>query len=70
MGLTTAWATYYYRKKEDLAAACLMRAIKVMDAMAVNAMAAAPSSPAERMTCFIRLYFERLAQIEEGRALP
>ena len=30
VGLVTNSVTYYYRKKEDLAAACLLRAIAVM----------------------------------------
>ena len=66
VGLTTASVTYYYRKKEDLAAACLMRAIEVMDAMVVEALSAA--SPPERLSRFIALYFDRLAEIADGAA--
>ena len=69
VGLTTASVTYYYRKKEDLAAACLMRAISVMDVMVADALEGACSQP-ERLTRFIALYFARLAQIADGEAPP
>ncbi len=69
VGLTTASVTYYYRKKEDLAAACLMRAIAAMDAMAVEALAMG-ASPPERLSRFIALYFSRLAEIAGCDAPP
>ena len=40
VGLIMTSVTYYYRKKEDLAAACLMRSIATLDAMFDQAMAA------------------------------
>ncbi|WP_158915568.1 TetR/AcrR family transcriptional regulator [Caulobacter sp. S45] len=65
VGLTTASVTYYYRKKEDLAAACLLRAIDVMDALVTEAEPAG-SAPA-RLTRFLELYFAKLADVAEGR---
>ena len=66
VGLTTASVTYYYRKKEDLAAACLMRAIGQMsDTVAQAAQAGAPPA---RLTRFFALYFDRLAEVAQARA--
>jgi len=66
VGLTTASVTYYYRKKEDLAAACLLRAIETLDALVSEAWAA--PSPPERLTDLLARYFARLADAAEGRA--
>jgi AcrR family transcriptional regulator len=66
VGLNTASVTYYYRKKEDLAAACLLRAIESMDALVVEANAARTAP--ERLTRFFELYFAHLADVAEGRA--
>jgi len=68
VGLTTTSVTYYYRKKEDLAAACLMRAIGAMDDLLNVAEAGEPRPPAERLTRFVRLYFGHLADTAAGRA--
>jgi AcrR family transcriptional regulator len=66
VGLNTASVTYYYRKKEDLAAACLIRAIEAMDTL-VGEANAARTAP-ERLTRFFELYFAHLADVAEGRA--
>jgi AcrR family transcriptional regulator len=66
VGLTTASVTYYYRKKEDLAAACLLRAIETLDALVSEAWTA--PSPPERLTDLVSRYFVRLADAAEGRA--
>jgi AcrR family transcriptional regulator len=66
VGLTTASVTYYYRKKEDLAAACLLRAIELLDRLVGEAWA--ERTPAERLTRLIALYFAHLADVAEGRA--
>ena len=66
VGLTTASVTYYYRKKEDLAAACLLRAIETLDALVSEAWAA--PAPPERLTDLVARYFARLADAAEGRA--
>jgi AcrR family transcriptional regulator len=66
--LTTTSVTYYYRKKEDLAAACLMRAIGAMDDLLSQAEAGARSTQADRLKQFVRLYFRHLADTAAGRA--
>ena len=43
VGLATNSLTYYYRKKEDLVAACLMRSIEAMDQVVGDAAAHAPA---------------------------
>ncbi len=68
VGLTTTSVTYYYRKKEDLAAACLMRAIGAMDDLLSQAEAGERATPADRLTRFVRLYFSHLANTAAGRA--
>ena len=66
VGLTTASVTYYYRRKEDLAAACLLRAIETLDAIVSEAWA--QPSPPERLTDLVARYLARLADAAEGRA--
>ncbi len=68
VGLTTTSVTYYYRKKEDLAAACLMRAIGAMDDLLSQAEAGARRTQADRLKQFVRLYFRHLADTAAGRA--
>jgi len=69
VGLTTTSVTYYYRKKEDLAAACLMRAIGALDDILAQAEGDAPQGrPAATLTEFARLYFSHLADTAGGRA--
>ena len=64
VGLITTSVTYYYKKKEDLAAACLLRGIEVIDEIIAEA-EAAPA--AERVRLFIRLFFQLVADIAQGR---
>ena len=65
VGLIMTSVTYYYRRKEDLAAACLMRSIATLDAMLDKA--AAEPSPAARLTRLLELHFAHRADIAEGR---
>lgn len=66
VGLIMTSVTYYYRKKEDLAAACLMRSVATLDAMLDKAMAE-PPHPAARLTRLLELHFAHRADIDEGR---
>ncbi len=66
VGLIMTSVTYYYRKKEDLAAACLMRSIATLDAMFDQVMAA-PAAPAVRLTRLLELHVAHRAEIAEGR---
>jgi AcrR family transcriptional regulator len=64
VGLVTNSVTYYYRKKEDLAMACFLRAVAAFDAMAGEA-AAAPDV-ASRVRAFVQALARRLAAIDAG----
>ena len=66
VGLTITSVTYYYRKKEDLAAACLMRTMQTLDAL-IDRAEAEPGMPAARLTRFLAIYFAWRADIAEGR---
>jgi AcrR family transcriptional regulator len=65
VGLSTNSITYYYKKKEDLVVACLLRTVEAVDA--AIAQAAAPA-PEERVRRLIALFFARMAQIQSGQA--
>jgi AcrR family transcriptional regulator len=65
VGLSTNSITYYYRKKEDLAVACLLRSIEMVDGIAVTAGQAA--TPEARIRDFVRHSFAVLSDIAGGR---
>ncbi len=65
VGLATNSLSYYYRKKEDLACACLQRAIDALVAVADSA--ARQRTLAQRIRTFIGGYLGLLADIAEGR---
>ncbi|HZG32698.1 MAG TPA: TetR/AcrR family transcriptional regulator, partial [Sphingopyxis sp.] len=67
-GMTKANLTYYFRRKEDLAAACFDRAIDAYKAMIAEASAAADAET--RLAALFRLYFERAARVQAGEAPP
>lgn len=68
VGLVTNSITYYYRRKEDLAAACYLRSLEwhtgLLDA------AEGAGDPAARLGAFLAAYFRDLAAIEAGRQRP
>lgn len=65
VGLATNSLTYYYRRKEDLACACLLRS---MDALGAAADAAAEAASLEqRVRGFFDRYVGLLAAIADGR---
>ena len=68
VGLVTTSLTYYYRKKEDLATACFLRAIAAHAALALQA--AGQATVAGRVACFMALHAEMLADIERGDQPP
>lgn len=70
VGLSTTSVTYYFKRKDDLAAACLMRGIAWMNAAADEALAA--PDPAGRLHRLLSLHLERLrrAATGEGPAMP
>ncbi|MEO8652951.1 MAG: TetR/AcrR family transcriptional regulator [Ramlibacter sp.] len=65
VGLATNSLTYYYRKKEDLVAACLLRSVEAMCAAADAA--AGAGTQAERVRGFIARYLGLLAEIGAGQ---
>jgi AcrR family transcriptional regulator len=68
VGLVTNSVTYYYRKKEDLATACLLRTIDAFNALA--AAAAREAGTEARIGAFFSLLARLLADIELGRHVP
>lgn len=68
VGLITTSVTYYYRKKEDLAAACFMRGLERFDALVAEA-AKAPDAPG-RLLAFLDLYLDLNRRVRLGEAAP
>jgi AcrR family transcriptional regulator len=68
VGLITNSVTYYYRKKEDLATACLLRSIETLDDLIATALREAAIEDRVRMV--LRLYFAKLAASAEGGEPP
>lgn len=66
VGLITTSVTYYFKKKEDLAVACLLDSIERVDAMIERARGA--SEPRERLKAFIDEWLEAQRRIAEGGA--
>jgi len=64
VGLVTNSVTYYYRKKEDLAAACFLRSIALFDDMAVRA--AAELTLDARLRAFLQGHAAVLAAVQCG----
>ena len=68
VGLNTTSVTYYFKRKEDLAAAAFDHTLDCLLAM-VDEASAAPS-PRERVAAYLSLNMARLARIERGEAAP
>lgn len=68
VGLVTNSVTYYYRKKEDLAAACFLRAIALFDAIADAA--AREATVAARVRAFLAGHAALLAAVALGEHPP
>lgn len=68
VGLATNSLTYYYRKKEDLVCACLVRSIEAMDAVVADAAALAPAGDlAGRVRALVHGFVGMVAAIAERR---
>ena len=65
VGLATNSLTYYYRKKEDLVCACLLRSIAAIDLL-IDQAAAAPTL-AGRVSAFIHGFVCLMADVAEQR---
>jgi AcrR family transcriptional regulator len=66
VGLITTSVTYYYRKKDDLAAACFMRGLERFDALAAEA-SRAPDARS-RLLAFLDLYLDLNRRVRLGQA--
>jgi len=65
VGLITTSVTYYYKKKEDLAAACFLRSIEALEELLAQIQPF--QTPDLRLHRLLRLYFQRMADIAEGK---
>lgn len=65
VGLATNSITYYFRRKEDLAVACLLEAIDAVVAIADEA--STRLEPLQRAQAFLDGYLRLLADIDSGR---
>jgi len=68
VGLNTTSVTYYFKKKEDLAVACFLRAIERLDAMANDALRL--PDPEDRLHAFVAGYFGLNRSIRTGQEAP
>ena len=66
VGVTTPSVAYYFPKKEDLAATCMLEAVERIDAQV--ALAATEPTPAARVRKLIDLHLEQLFAIAAGEA--
>ena len=68
VGLSTTSVTYYFKRKDDLAAACMMRGIGWLQEAAETAVA--EPTPTERLHKLLELYFERVRLMAVGEGAP
>jgi AcrR family transcriptional regulator len=68
VGLITSSVTYYFRKKEDLAVAVLLRGVETLDGLAAAA-GEAPTAEA-RVFRFLDLYLDLNRRMRMGEACP
>ncbi|MFZ5669389.1 MAG: TetR/AcrR family transcriptional regulator [Pseudomonadota bacterium] len=68
VGLITTSVTYYYRRKEDLAAACFLRGVDIFQGLAREAMTVAGAR--ERLARFLELFFDLARRIRLKEASP
>lgn len=68
VGLTTTSVTYYFRKKDDLACACLVRSLDHMDEQV--AMASNEADPVARIGRLVRLHLDQARDIRLGAVAP
>ncbi|MFN3512088.1 MAG: TetR/AcrR family transcriptional regulator [Phenylobacterium sp.] len=66
VGLSTTSVTYYFKRKDDLAAACMMRGVQWLQETAETALSEA--DPPARLHRLLELYLERLRLTATGEA--
>ena len=71
VGLVTTSITYYYRKKEDLATACFLRAIEARQALVAQTLQDLPEPDVPRRTAhYLALHAAMLAGMASGSLPP
>ncbi|HEX3699411.1 MAG TPA: TetR/AcrR family transcriptional regulator [Phenylobacterium sp.] len=68
VGLSTTSVTYYFKRKDELAAACMMRGLATLQG--IVDLALAQPAPKARLAMLLDLYMERLRQSSCGEAPP
>src|SRR5262245_48180456 len=66
LGLVPRAVSYYFRRKEDLAAACYRRSIDRMDSHITQALK--QKTPQDAIREFVRLFFESQLLVRTGEA--
>ena len=69
LSLAPRAVSYYFRRKEDLAAACFKRSVERMDEHIAQAHAAAADAPG-KARAFVQLFFEGQRQVQLGMREP
>ena len=68
VGLNTTSVTYYFKRKEDLAAACFEHTLDRLLGMLDEALA--EPTPEARVACYLGLNFARLSRVRQGGEEP
>ena len=68
VGLSTSSVTYYFRLKEDLAAAAFQKTLNRIEKLVAEA--ALEVDPVSRVSTYVRLYFRMHEDIHRGKAHP
>ncbi|WP_109806630.1 TetR/AcrR family transcriptional regulator [Sphingosinithalassobacter portus] len=66
VGLNTTSVTYYFKRKEDLAAACFEQTLDLLHSMLAEA--ERETTPRDRVARYLAVNMERLARIRRGEA--
>jgi AcrR family transcriptional regulator len=66
--LSTTSVTYYFKRKDDLAAACMLRGIAAL--MEIVQAALGEPTPQRRLHALLRLYLDRVGRAATGEAPP
>ncbi|QTH21574.1 TetR/AcrR family transcriptional regulator [Rhizorhabdus wittichii] len=67
VGLSTTSVTYYFKLKEDLAVACILRGIEQLEQLILGA---SGDTPPARIASFLTAYFDLAARIANGLEPP
>ncbi|MBS0333162.1 MAG: TetR/AcrR family transcriptional regulator [Proteobacteria bacterium] len=68
VGLSTTSVTYYFRRKDDLAAAVMLRGVAALNEIVGQALGA--PTPEARLHALLRLYLQRMRRAALGEAPP